>query len=62
MDYFLEDDRAMLTLPDSENESDNEEIPDLGKNIFIEPNIVESSDDNVGEETVLLSWKKLSEF
>jgi hypothetical protein len=33
MDYFLEDDRAMLTLSDSENESDDEEIPDLGKNM-----------------------------
>jgi hypothetical protein len=33
MDYFLENDRAMLTLSDSENESDDEEIPDLGKNL-----------------------------
>ena len=47
MDYFLEEDRAMLTLSDSENESDDEEIPDLGKNIFI--------DDSDGEETVINS-------
>ena len=33
VDYFLEDDCAMLTLSDSENESDDEEIPDLGKNV-----------------------------
>jgi hypothetical protein len=33
----------MLTLSDSENESDDEEIPDLSKNILIEPDIVESS-------------------
>ncbi|XP_064862496.1 uncharacterized protein LOC135563592 [Oncorhynchus nerka] len=61
MDYFLEDDRAMLTLSDSENESDDEEIPDLGKNIFIEEDIVESSDAVMGKKrrsTVLLSWKK----
>ena len=40
-------------LTDSENESDDEQIPDLGKNIWIEPDIVESSDD--GEETVINS-------
>ena len=33
-------------LSDSENESDNEEIPDLGKDMFIEPDIVEASDDS----------------
>jgi hypothetical protein len=33
MDYFLEDDFAMLTLSDPETDSDAEEIPDLGKNI-----------------------------
>ena len=43
MDYFLENYRAMLTLSDSKNESDDEEIPDLGKNLFIEPDIIESS-------------------
>ena len=52
--HFLEDDRAMLTLSDSENESDDEEIPDLG-NIFIAPDIVESSDDSDGEETAINS-------
>jgi hypothetical protein len=29
--------RTVPTLSDTENESDNEEIPDLGTNIFIEP-------------------------
>ena len=48
--YFLEDDRAMLALSGSENESDDEEIPDLGKNTFIEEDIVESSDDSDVEE------------
>jgi hypothetical protein len=43
MEYFLEDDCAMLTLSDSENESDDEEIPDLGKNMLIEPDVVDSS-------------------
>jgi hypothetical protein len=33
---------------DSDSENDSEEIPDLGKNIFIEKDIVESSDDNDG--------------
>jgi hypothetical protein len=42
-------------LSDSENESDDEETPDLGKNIFIEPDIVESSDDSDGEETLINS-------
>ena len=32
-------------LSDCENESDDEEIHDLHKNILIEPDIVESSDD-----------------
>jgi hypothetical protein len=50
------DNHAMLILSDSENESDHEETPDLDKNIFIEPNIVESSDNSDEEEsTVLLS-------
>ena len=39
----------------SENESDDKEIPDLGKNIFTEPDIVGSSDDSDGEETALNS-------
>ena len=46
MDSFLEDDCAILTLSDSENES--KKIPDSGKNIFIEEDIVESSDDSDG--------------
>jgi hypothetical protein len=62
MDYFLEDKSAMLTLSDSENESDNEEIPDLGQITLIEPDIVGSSDDNGGEETVSLSRRKLPEI
>ena len=41
--HFLEEASAMLTLSDSENESDDEEIPDVGKHIFIESDIVESS-------------------
>ena len=39
----------------SENESDDEEIPDLGKTILIEEDIVESSDDSDGEETAINS-------
>jgi hypothetical protein len=62
LDYFLEDDHAMLNLSDSENESDNEEIPDLGQNILIEPDIVESSNDSDGEETVSLSRNNMTEF
>ena len=38
----------MLTLADSENESANEETPDL-VDIFIDPDIIVSSDDNGGE-------------
>ena len=37
------------------NESDNEEITDLCKNILIERYIVESSDDSDGEETAINS-------
>jgi hypothetical protein len=53
--YFQKDNRTMLTLSESENESNNEEFPDLGKIIFIEKDIVESSDDSDGEETVINS-------
>ena len=49
---FLEDNLATLTLPDFENESDNEEIPHLGKNIFIEPDIVESSETAINSVVV----------
>ena len=42
----------MLTLSDSENESDNEEIPDLDKNILIEPDIVESSETAINNVVV----------
>ena len=45
----------MLTFSDSENESDDEENPDLGKNIFIESYIVELSDYSDGEETAINS-------
>ena len=41
MDYFLEDIRTMLTLSDSEKESDDEEIPDLGKKIMFIEDIVD---------------------
>lgn len=36
-----------------ENESDDEEILDLAKNIFIEPDSVEYSDDSDGEEKAI---------
>ena len=62
MDYFLEDARAMLTLSDSENESDDEEIPDLGKNILIEEDIslLMTVMGKKRRSTVLLSQKKLT--
>ena len=46
------------TLFDSENESESEE--NVGKNIFIEEDIVESSEDSDGEETSINSGKKLT--
>jgi hypothetical protein len=61
VDYFLEGDRVMLTLSDSENESYDEEIPDLGKNILIEPDIVDSSDDSDGEEMATNSFVVMEE-
>jgi hypothetical protein len=49
-----------LCHADSENESDNEEIPDLGKKNFIEPDVVQSSDNNGGKE--MCHCQGLTEF
>ena len=53
MDYFQEDFRTILT----ENESDDEEIPDLGKNIFKTLQCLVMGKEH--QSTVLLSRKKL---
>ena len=56
MDSFLEDDRAVLTLSDSENKSRWWRNAWFRlNNILIEPDIVESSDDSDGQETAINS-------